>query len=363
MRERGGGGERVRVRRRVEPVQRTWPRWVGLGAAVVLVVAGVLTTLDARAVQTHLDRARAEIEGLQDALVADDLDAATIRAEAAGEAARAARLRVDGPVWAVADRAPWVGDDVAVVVALVDVAVAATDIARATVTDAAPLVSGEIEFLSGPRQVNLALLEELDDTVESLDVPALEQAVANVRAVDPDGLLLEQVVDARAQVLALADRGLDALRVADTALDLVPSLFGADGPRTYLVGLQTNAELRGTGGLMTYFSALDVDDGTLDILPAVREQVLIDRAAAELEQAVADAAARETEPTSRRTTRRPSPRPRPRRPRARSRPTSRRPCSSRVRPNSSPSATTTCCRARTTATSTSTRTCPRSARC
>ncbi len=52
--------------------------------------------------------------------------------------------------------------------------------------------------------------------------------------------------------------------IENTALAarLAPSMMGADGPRTYFMGFQTNAEARGTGGLLGGFGGvLRFDNG------------------------------------------------------------------------------------------------------
>ncbi|MCQ6463536.1 DUF4012 domain-containing protein, partial [Vibrio parahaemolyticus] len=45
------------------------------------------------------------------------------------------------------------------------------------------------------------------------------------------------------------------------AARLAPAMMGADGPRTYFMGFQTNAEARGTGGLLGAFGILRFDNG------------------------------------------------------------------------------------------------------
>ena len=59
------------------------------------------------------------------------------------------------------------------------------------------------------------------------------------------------------------------------AARLAPSMMGADGPRTYFMGFQTNAEARGTGGLLGGFGILRFDNGTptVDTLAANTELV------------------------------------------------------------------------------------------
>ena len=49
------------------------------------------------------------------------------------------------------------------------------------------------------------------------------------------------------------------------AARLAPSMMGADGPRTYFMGFQTNAEARGTGGLLGGFGILRFDNGTATV--------------------------------------------------------------------------------------------------
>jgi hypothetical protein len=46
---------------------------------------------------------------------------------------------------------------------------------------------------------------------------------------------------------------------------LGPSLMGSDGPRTYFMGFQTNAEARGTGGLLGGFGILRLDNGAATV--------------------------------------------------------------------------------------------------
>ena len=59
------------------------------------------------------------------------------------------------------------------------------------------------------------------------------------------------------------------------AARLAPSMMGADGPRTYFMAFQTNAEARGTGGLLGGFGVLRFDNGTatVDTLASNRELI------------------------------------------------------------------------------------------
>ncbi len=48
---------------------------------------------------------------------------------------------------------------------------------------------------------------------------------------------------------------------AEAGFELLPGILGADGPRTYMLGFQNSAELRGSGGAMLQFEFLTIDNG------------------------------------------------------------------------------------------------------
>ncbi len=49
------------------------------------------------------------------------------------------------------------------------------------------------------------------------------------------------------------------------AARIAPAMLGGDGPRSYFMGFQTNAEARGTGGLMGGFAILRAEDGAVRV--------------------------------------------------------------------------------------------------
>ena len=53
------------------------------------------------------------------------------------------------------------------------------------------------------------------------------------------------------------------LGTADRALQVLPTMLGADGPKSYLLVFQNNAEVRATGGLPGAISVVTADDGRL----------------------------------------------------------------------------------------------------
>ena len=67
--------------------------------------------------------------------------------------------------------------------------------------------------------------------------------------------------DARSQLQSQIGDLTSVLENTALAAKLVPSMMGVDGPRTYFMGFQTNAEARGTGGLLGGFGIIRFDKG------------------------------------------------------------------------------------------------------
>ncbi|MFO7961245.1 MAG: DUF4012 domain-containing protein, partial [Nitriliruptoraceae bacterium] len=104
--------------------------------------------------------------------------------------------------------------------------------------------------------------EELAPIVARLAATATS-AVEEIAASPPSGRF-QQVVDARDRVLELLG---PIAEEADTAALLaaeLPRFLGSDGPRTYLFGAATPAELRGTGGFIGSVALLRVDEGAME---------------------------------------------------------------------------------------------------
>ena len=101
--------------------------------------------------------------------------------------------------------------------------------------------------LSGPVRRSASRYEELRDTPLGLTPPQVSRAVAQAReALGP---------------------AVDTLGRAETGLAAVSGLLGASGPRSVLVMLQNNAELRGTGGYTSSFATGRAQDGRLALDP------------------------------------------------------------------------------------------------
>lgn len=96
-------------------------------------------------------------------------------------------------------------------------------------------------------------LSQLSEAATALNADA--QAISDPRFVS-------LLADARSQLQSQTAEITGLLENTALAARLVPPMMGADGPRTYFMGFQTNAEARGTGGLLGGFGVLRFDNGT-----------------------------------------------------------------------------------------------------
>lgn len=222
----------------------------GAVAVLVLVVAwaAVAGALAAR----DLSRAR----GLLSASP-DGLDPAAL-SQAEGLARRAeGLLRQPGPL--LAQSVPLLGRTTRAARIVAESGVATISSARsaARLLDERELIQDGRMDLEAVRELHLVL---------NAAALAMEPPLQRLAEVDPallPGPVARRVREAQDQLL-----GADASAARAAALtDALPGLLGADRRRTVLVVLQNNAELRGTGGLISTFAVGTADRGALVLEP------------------------------------------------------------------------------------------------
>ena len=134
------------------------------------------------------------------------------------------------------------------------------------------VISPDRLLLEGGRvDVQLLRNEEPELSKISADATRLDAAAGAIS--DPKYFSLLR--DARSELQGQTSDIAKLLENTALAARLAPSMMGADGPRTYFMGFQTNAEARGTGGLLGGFGILRFDNGTptVDTLAANTELV------------------------------------------------------------------------------------------
>ncbi|MBC9735291.1 DUF4012 domain-containing protein [Nocardioides marmotae] len=223
--------------------------WVGWTAYRV---SGSLSAVvdDAEAVQAAVtdadaDRARAALTGLQ---------------QHSAEAAE----RTSGLTWRALGALPFVGDDAQ------GIALASDVIAGLGAKGVDPLidVSGDLgSIVPRDARVDLDALERLQGPVAEADT-AFTDADTRLAGADPDGYvdrLATSFRDLRDKVRE-AHRAMSA---AATALEVMPAMLGAEGPRDFLLVMQNNAEVRATGGLPGAISVVRAEDGAIELVRQV----------------------------------------------------------------------------------------------
>lgn len=112
--------------------------------------------------------------------------------------------------------------------------------------------------------VNVELLEAM--------VPRLDTVMSHLRTARreigaiPALPLVPQVSEEKQQAIADTDR---ALRLADrirTGIRVLAPFLGAEGTRTYLIALQNQTDLRGTGGAPLAYGLVEVDKGRFELV-------------------------------------------------------------------------------------------------
>lgn len=167
---------------------------------------------------------------------------------------------VSSPWWNIASVFPGSGADIPKVRALTGVA---NDLSTQVVTPIAERMSQDASgaiFSDGA--INVPAFTAL--TAELIQVqPAIENASQQIDAIGPTSM--DQINTPLQKVKTTLD-GLDA---ATTELAKVqpylPSLLGANGPRTYLIVAQNNSEIRSTGGFPGSRIPMIVDNGTITL--------------------------------------------------------------------------------------------------
>ncbi|RUP27206.1 MAG: DUF4012 domain-containing protein [Mycolicibacterium sp.] len=227
---------------------------------VLLATAGFLCWLgfEGYAAKSALERARASAQHAKEALSAGDVDAA-VRAAAAAEAdAQHANGAVRSIPWTVAAHIPWLGSPFR----------SAQQISQVVLGLASDVLKPAAELGTALSPTHLIKGSHIDVQALREKEPSLVKIADDARRLqaDADGIedpsYLASLRNARSELQAQTAKVTNLLDKATLTAKLAPLLMGADGPRTYFMGFQTNAEVRGTGGILGGFGILRFDNGT-----------------------------------------------------------------------------------------------------
>ncbi|WP_287001885.1 DUF4012 domain-containing protein [Gordonia sp. UBA7860] len=241
------------------------------GVAVIVIIAAycVWLVVQAQSAKSSLEQARTLSQQSKDALLHEDMSSASRLAGEAQQHAQDASDTTHSVSWNVAAAVPWLGSPLRTAQQISDVALGLTSEVLKPTADLGGSVAPD-SLLAGGR-VDVAALRS--------EAPALTKISAAATRLDKDAQAIQDphfvssLGDARSQVQTQTTDVAHLVNYTSIAANIAPAMLGADGPRTYFMAFQTNAEARGTGGLLGGFGILRFDDGkpTVDDLGANSE--------------------------------------------------------------------------------------------
>lgn len=233
---------------------------------IVLVVAGILGARlfsEAMDVRDDLEAAKSRLGNVTELVRSGDAEQfSAVAADVQTYTSDADRI-VQGPLWQYASWVPFVGQNVAAIRDTTEAThILVRDALPASFTVLGAMQRENIRFEGGG--FNLATFRGALEALPAVDA-AFTEASAKISGIDRDALL-PFVDDAVEQVIDVIEQ---SAPIAHTATDVLPTalkMLGEDGPRTYLVIFQNNAEIRATGGAGAAGVYVKADGGRIELL-------------------------------------------------------------------------------------------------
>lgn len=244
--------------------RRRWP-WIVGGALVVIVatlaVVGTLFAREALSVRDDLLAAKSKLGQITALVSAGDTAGIQQVADETLDLTTRADTTVRGPLWDLSAAIPFVGQNVSAVRE-------ATEATHILVRDAVPVGVRLLENIN-PRNLQLEgggiNLEPFE--AAQADLPAINTAFGAAKEkIDPIDLdaLHPVVSDALRELVDVINDAAPALEMLEKYLPTVLPMLGSEGPRTYMVLFQNNAEIRALGGNPGAFSVMVADQGRVE---------------------------------------------------------------------------------------------------
>ncbi len=245
------------------------PRWLpeywrrrdviltGLLLFVVVVGFGCWLAVRAFEAKSNLEQARNSAQQAKEALLKGNTEDASRSADNAHSHAQAARDATHSLPWNIASVVPWLGSPFKTGQQISDVVLSlAADVLQPS-AHVGTALSPDRLYPDG--RVDVQLLRDKEPELNTISAAA-SRLDADAGAIS-DPTYLSILRDARSELQGQTSEITQLLENTALAARLAPSMMGADGPRTYFMGFQTNAEARGTGGLLGAFGILRFDNG------------------------------------------------------------------------------------------------------
>ncbi|WP_374157618.1 DUF4012 domain-containing protein [Mycobacterium sp. G7A2] len=214
--------------------------------------------------KSSLEQARASAQAAKDALLEGKTQAASESADEALDRAEAARAATHSIAWNVVAVIPWLGSPFKTGQQVTDVVLGLASEVLRPAADVGIAIAPDRLYRDG--RVDVDLLRSQQAQLSELSSHATRLNGDAAAITDPRYVSL--LSDARSELQSQISSITAVIENTALAARLVPSMMGADGPRTYFMAFQTNAEVRGTGGLLGGYGILRFDNGvpTVDTL-------------------------------------------------------------------------------------------------
>ena len=212
--------------------------------------------------KSSLEQARSDAQQAKEALSKANVEEATKWADAAQSHAQQAQDATHSLPWNIAAVVPWLGSPFKSGQQISDVVLGlAANVLKPSVTVAQALSPDHL--LGSGGRVDVQLLSENAPKLDEISAAAAKLDAEAKAITDP--AYLSAIGDARSALQSQTSDLAGLLQNTALAGRLAGPMMGADGPRAYFMGFQTNAEARGTGGLMGGFGILRFNDGTATV--------------------------------------------------------------------------------------------------
>jgi hypothetical protein len=246
---------------------------LALGVLAVVLVGLALLARPMMDVKPQADAARDELGMAQDAIKADDIDAARAHVAAARVHVDDASSRVNGfggDVWRWVPVAGGAVNDARHLVGALDQATSVAEIG----TEVYPKVM-QSDSLVLNSTVDLAQVEDILTSLNQagLHLRAAADDLAAVKGNTP--IVGQQVRDARDEAMAKIEPLRTTYDEAEPVLDALPDVLGADGDRHYIVAIMNPAELRYSGGATLTLVPLTLADGKVEFGDTVTNEDVV----------------------------------------------------------------------------------------
>lgn len=212
--------------------------------------------------KAELETAQTLISQLKTQALDFDVEGANATLAEVSQHADAAVALTSDPLWRACGAIPVLGSNFS---AVRELAAAASDVIDDVATPLLDVLKVVDPESLAPKDgaIDLAPFDAAIPAVAEANEGA-QAAVATVAAINTDGAL-GPVVAAKAKVAALLEEVAPLLETANEVLPLLGPALGSEGPRTYVLMFQNNAEARALGGTALSFALIRMDNGHIQL--------------------------------------------------------------------------------------------------